>query len=230
MVEPREKEVRTIKRMERRSVVRQALFTNDFLQSKYPHIFKEAAALYNELNTNYPRKPDLRKCLEYKCWKNSTSVNQGKTTVKTRARKPYKYHIIPYGNININPNRSAKEQPQKTMQLNIELIPTPLNKYQEAVVQESNPPSTPQESDPPSTPEEQPLPEPAEADIEPLDEIPPAIVEKIISELRLDPQLSAIMDDVETGMQEQSLELHVPELEIDIPELDQIFDQDDVFW
>ena len=219
--------------MERRSAVRQALFTNDFLQSKYPHIFKEAAALYNKLNANYPRKPDLRKCLEYKYWKNSTVVNQGKTTVKTRARKPYKYCIVPYGNIAINPDSPAKEQPQKTMQLNIELMPVPLNNHQETVVQESNPPSTLQESNPPSTPEEQPLPEPTEADIEPyrpLDEIPPAIVEKIISELRLDPQLSAIMDDVETGMQEQSLELHVPELEIDIPELDQIFDQDDVFW
>ena len=217
--------------MERRSAVRQALFTNDFLQSKYPHIFKEAAALYNELNANYPRKPDLRKCREYMHWKNSTVVKQGKTTVKTR--KPYKYCIVPYDNIAINPDSPAKEQPQKIMQLNIELMPVPLNNHQETVVQESNPPSTPQESNPPSTPEEQPLPEPTEADIEPyrpLDKIPPAIVEKIISELRLDPQLSAIMDDVETGMQEQSLELDIPELEIDIPELERVFDQDDVFW
>ena len=218
--------------MERRSVVRQALFTNDFLESKYPHIFKEAATLYNELNANYPRKPDLRRCREYKCWKNSTGDKQGKTKVKTRARKPYKYRIVPYGNIDIKPDSPAKEQPQKTMQLNIELMPVPIDNQQKTVVEQSGPPSTPHEFNPPSTPEEQPLPEPTEAEIEPynpLDEIPPDLVEKIISELRLDPQLSAIMDDVETEIQE-SLELHVPELEIDIPELDQIVDQDDIFW
>ena len=226
MAETQKNEVRTLKRMERRTEVRQALFIKDFVESKYPEIFKEAAALHNELNASYPRKPDLRRCPEYKCWKNSTPGKQGKTKVKTRARKPYKYCIFPYGNINTQ--EQIKEQPQKVMQLNIELMPVPNDNQQETVIQEHNPPATPHQSDPPSTPEEQ----SAEAPIEPynpLDEIPPDLVEKIITELRLDPQLSAIMDDVQTEMQE-SLELNVPELEIDIPELDQIFDQDAIFW
>ena len=219
--------------------------------------------MYNQLNADYPKKPDLRKCLEFKRWKNCTAIEQGKETVKIRARKPYRYCIAPYDNIIINPGSPTKKQQQKTMQLSIELMSVPRYKTcQETVVeqsgppsapQESGPPSAPQESNPPSAPEEQPLPEPlpeptgdeqplpeplpgpAEDNIDPYkpaEEIPPAIIEKIISELRLDPQLSAIMDEVETGMQdqEQSLELDIPELEIDIPELDQIFDQDDIFW
>ena len=217
--------------MERRTEVRQALFTKDFLESKYPDIFKEAAVLYNELNASYPRKPDLRRCPEYKYWKNSTTDKQRKTRKETRTRKPYKYCIFPYGNINIEEPTKEQPQKQKTMQLNIELMTVPNNNnHQETVIQEHNPPATPHESDPPSSPEEQPT--EAQAQIEPynpLDEIPPDLVEKIINELRLDPQLSAIMDDVQTEIQE-SVELNVPELEIDIPELDQIFDQDDIFW
>ena len=190
MTELNKNEDRTVKRLERRSAVRQALFTCDYIETKYPHIFKEVAELYNELNAFYPRKPDLRRCLEYKCWKDK----QGKTRAsKTRARKPYQYHIVPYDDITVKPS-----QPQKIMQLNIELMPTPFNiQDQETVVQE--PP--PQESDPPSTPEEQHRPEPA-GDIEPYrpdEEIPPAIMEKIIDELRRDPQLSTLMDEVETG-------------------------------
>ena len=213
--------------MVRRSAVRQALFTCDYIETKYPHIFKEVAELYNELNAFYPRKPDLRRCLEYKCWKDNIVGKQGKGKTrasKTRARKPYQYNIIPYDDITVKPS-----QPQKTMQLNIELMPTPFNNQdQGTVVQEP----APQESNPPSSPVEQPLTEPAE-DIEPYrpdEEIPPAIVERIIGELRLDPQLSALMDEVETGIQDENLELAVPELEIDIPELEQINEQDDIFW
>ena len=196
--------------------------------------------MYNQLNTDYPKKPDLRKCIEFKRWKNCIAIEQGKETVKIRSRKPYRYCIAPYDNIIVNPDSPTEKQQQKTMQLNIELMSLPrYNTYQETVVEQSGPPSAPQESNPPSAPEEQPLPEPLPEPTEdnidpykPTEEIPPAILEKIMSELRLDPQLSAIMDEVETGMQdqEQSLELNIPELEVDIPELDQIFDQDDIFW
>ena len=233
MAELSKNEVRAMKRMERRSAVRQALFTCDYIKTKQPHIFKEAAELYNELNAFHPRKPDLRRCLEYKCWKDNIVREQGKGKTrasKTRVRKPYQYNIVPYDDIIVKPS-----QPQKTMQLNIELMPTPFNNQnQETVIQEP----APQESNPPSSPVEQPLTEPAEdiepaGDIEPYrpgEEIHPAILEKIIGELRLDPQLSALMDEVETGIQDENLELTVPELEVDIPELEQIFEQDDIFW
>ena len=271
MTELSKNKVRTVKRLERRSTVRQALFVNDYVEAKYPHIFKDAAAFYNELNANYPRKPDLRRCTEYKCWKNSATGKQWKTTIKPRARKSYTYHIVPYDDITLKPAT------QKTMQLNIELMPAPI--HDQTVVQQFNSPSPPPESDPPSppreynppaTPQQQPLLELAEDDIQPYtpaEEIPPPIIEKIINELRLDPELSAIMDEVETEIQEQNqvqtgiqdlqdpelsaimdeveteiqeqnqvqtgiqdLHVSVPELEIDIPELDQIFEQDDIFW
>ena len=186
--------------------------------------------MYNEINAKYPRKPDLRKCLEFKQWQNSMAIEHGQETVSIRKRKPYKYTRAVYNNIDVNPDSRTVQGKiqQKTMQLNIELMTIPNGNQQETAVQEPGPPASPHESDPPSTPEEQ----PAEAPIEPyspFSEIPPDLVEKIMTELRLDPQLSTIMDDVQTEMQE-SIELNFPELEIDIPELDQIFDQDDIFW
>ena len=271
MAESHKPEVKAQKRFERRSTIRQSLFTSEYLKCKYPHIFKEAATMYNEINTRYPKKPDLRKCLEFKQWKNSVAIEQGQETVAIRTRKPYIYRRASYSNIMLNPDsRTAPEKcQQKTMQLNIELMPLPRgNNHHETVVEESSPPSTPEEHPGrPSTPEEhpgrpeqplpeplqeplqEPLPEPLEDNVDPfrpIDEIPPQIIDKILSELRLDPQLSAIMDDVQTEIQEQvvdipvvhaeypiqeqNLEVDIPELEVDIPELNLITDQDDIFW
>ena len=263
MAESHKPEVKAQKRFERRSTIRQSLFTSEYLKCKYPHIFREAATMYNQINTRYPKKPDLRKCLEFKQWKNSVAIEQGQETVATRKRKPYIYSRASYSNIILNPDsRTAPEKcQQKTMQLNIELMPLPRgNNHHETVVEESSPPSAPEEHPGrPSTPEEhpgrpeqplqEPLPEPLEDNIDPfrpIDEIPPQIIDKILSELRLDPQLSAIMDDVQTEIQEQvvdipvvhaeypiqeqNLEVDIPELEVDIPELNLITDQDDIFW
>ena len=209
--------------MARRSCVRQALFVNDYVEAKYPHIFKDAAAFYNELNANYPRKPDLRRCTEYKCWKNSATGKQRKTAIKTRARESYTYHIVPYDDITLKPVT------QKTMQLNIELMPAPI--HNQTVVQQFNPPSPPPESDPPSPPREynppaapqqQPLLELTEGDIQPYtpaEEIPPLMIEKIINELRLDPELSTIMDEVETEIQEQNqVQTGIQDLHVSVPE------------
>ena len=250
-------EVKAMKRFERRSTVRQALFTSEYLRCKYPHIFKEVATMYNDINTRYPKKPDLRKCLEFKQWKNCMAIQQGKEIMAIRTRKPYKYRMASYSNIKLNPDSptTPEKHQQKTMQLNIELMPLPRgNNYQETVVEESSPPSAPEEhpdrpEQPLPEPLQEPLPEPLEDNIDPfrpVDEISSEILDKILGELRLDPQLSAIMDDVQTEIQEQAvdipvvhaecpiqeqnLEVDIPELEVDIPELDLITDQDDIFW
>ena len=48
---------------------RQAYFISDYVQTKYFHLYTEAAQFYNALNMIYPTKNDLRKTDEYKNWK-----------------------------------------------------------------------------------------------------------------------------------------------------------------
>ena len=50
------------------------MFVNDYVKTKYKDIYQEAAILYNQINQNYPRKPDLRKTVEYRHWKNSIAA------------------------------------------------------------------------------------------------------------------------------------------------------------
>ena len=56
-----------------RSERRQAVFIAEYVQMKYFDIFCEAARYYNQLNTIYPTRPDLRKSLEYRTWKKNTN-------------------------------------------------------------------------------------------------------------------------------------------------------------
>ena len=56
-----------------RSERRQAVFIAEYVQMKYFDIFSEAARYYNELNTLYPTRPDLRKSREYRTWKKNTN-------------------------------------------------------------------------------------------------------------------------------------------------------------
>ena len=66
-----------------RSERRQAVFITEYVQLKYFDIFSEAARYYNELNTLYPTRPDLRKSQEYRDWKkdiNTQIVRQCKQT------------------------------------------------------------------------------------------------------------------------------------------------------
>ena len=184
--------------------------------------------LYNELNGLYPKKPDLRRCYEFKRWKNNIAVNQGQESATIRPEKPYIYTRVEYNNIVLNPVN--KPPPEKVMELNIELMTPPPrgNNVHGTVIEESSHPATPEEHPSgPITPEESPE-EPLEQSVEPfnlLDEIDPGIITKIVNDLRLDPQLSVLMDDVESQIQEQTVGL-----EVDIPELDLITDQDDIFW
>ena len=56
-----------------RSERRQAVFIAEYVQMKYFAIFCEAARCYNQLNTLYPTRPDLRKSREYRTWKKNTN-------------------------------------------------------------------------------------------------------------------------------------------------------------
>ena len=218
-------EYRAQKRNERRSTVRQSLFASEYIKCKYPDIYKEVGLMYNELNNIYPKKPDLRKCREFREWRNDVSVQRGQQTTIVPREKLYKYTRTGYNNMVINPVNEPppEKQPQRTMCLNIELMPPPdCSTVHETVIEEGDVQESIHTPDP--TPQE-PLDQITDLSTIDMDEIAPEVMEKIIDELRRDPQLNSLMDDVETQIEEQTVGL-----EVDIPELDYIMDQDDIFW
>ena len=201
-------EYKNQKRIERKGIIRQSLFVSEYIQCKYPDIYKEVGLVYNKLNTVYPRKPDLRKCREFREWKNNVAVQYGQQTSLIPREKTYKYMRTKYNNMAINPvneppseNPTTQEkQPQRIMCLNIELMTPPRDStVHETVIEEGDwavqesihtPDPTPQEpthTDDPSTPQE-PLEQVIDLSI--IDEIAPQVVEKIIDKLRLDPELN----------------------------------------
>ena len=48
---------------------RQAVFITEYVYVKHFEIYQQAAMLYNKINNLYPKKPDLRKTIEFKNWK-----------------------------------------------------------------------------------------------------------------------------------------------------------------
>ena len=261
MAASRTKTYKIQKRIERKGLIRQSIFISEYVQRKYPDLYHEAAMMYNEINTKYPKKPDLRKCTEFRKWKNSIAVSKGQQTTSIPREKQYRYNRTEYSNIVLNPtNESPIESPttpqengylnqpltQRIMCLNIPLMPPPCDStsYEitieegDRTTQEPNrttDPSTPQEpatqepnqTTDPSTPQEPATQEPAEQCMDPsiMDQIAPEIVEKIIQELRLDPNLKDLMDDVQSQVEEEIIGL-----EVDVPELDYLMDQDLMFW
>ena len=294
------------KRIERKGLIRQSIFISEYVQRKYPDLYHEAGLMYNEMNTKYPRKPDLRKCTEFREWKNSIAVSNGQQTTSIPREKYYKYNRTEYSNIVIKPTNEPPIESPTTQQenrclnpsitprimcLNIPLMSTPCDSTsykitieepnqttdpstpQEPATQEPNQttdPSTPQEPNQttdPSTPQEPATQEPNQTtdpstpqepnqttdpstpqespeqcmDPSIMEQLPPEIVEKIIRELHLDPDLKELMDDVQAQIEEEvqsqieeevqsQVEEEIIGLEVDVPELDYLMDQDLMFW
>ena len=81
----RANELRRIEKSKRR----QAYFISDYMQTKYFHLYNEAANFYNALNTLYPTKYDLRKTAEFRSWRMAFITGQRKTK-----RQPQPYQSI----------------------------------------------------------------------------------------------------------------------------------------
>ena len=66
------------------------MFIAEYIHSKYKDLYREAAIMYNELNKQYPRKPDLRKTQEFRLWKNQMAKANGESPVPVpRDKKIY---------------------------------------------------------------------------------------------------------------------------------------------
>ena len=236
------------KRRESRSNARQAIFVSDYLKFKYSHIYEEAAQEYNYLNRLYPRKPDLRRSVEYRVWKNNLAKQQSLPPSKIPRQKFYKYNHAPYSNIPVSsevvPTGSLISLPysqnpvpesEKIMQLRIPLMALspastqPIEITTEEVIQTST-----ETVEAPTEPIEiiteeviQTSTETVEAPTEPFETsteevIYPSLIDElapeIVDNIIAELRKDSNLKDIITEM-EQQIQIEEGDLDIDIPDL-----------
>ena len=92
------------KRQYYKTTAREGMFVADFVKTKYPEIYQEAAILYNRINQNHPNKPNIRKTVEYRMWKNEIAKANNQPTVpiprqRNQLNKQLLYPSMPIGPI-----------------------------------------------------------------------------------------------------------------------------------
>ena len=209
-------------------IVRRELLITEYVRHKYNDIYSEAAQFYQDLDNAYPDKHDLRKTQEYKAWR--LSVERAHANIQTPDEIVVKASTT--GSRSLSPGQSEQqESPSSTpdqseqqeaqpptekhpyvdnLQLRIPLMPYTSPK---------NHPTTSTET--PETVTEEML---AVDAIRPslCEELPQDLFEKIISELRTEPELK----DIFTNIQEQhefeqiGLDIYIPEHEQDLLEIE----------
>ena len=207
-----------LQRRDNRSKARQAIFISEYVFNKYFNIYHEAAQLFNQINVIHPKKPDLRRSIEFKNWKREL---MGLPKIPERQkRNPDSYpcyqnisfdvQYVPEGvNDNAALAQTVRSVPKKTMQLRIPLMSPPktgktspqegttVNNHEvlDEVLDEGGIESLmPEEGATVNNNEVH--------DIEPslCEDISPEMMEGLLAELRADPNIAAIMDDLETSL------------------------------
>ena len=278
-------ELRKTKRRENRSKVRQALFISEYVYYKYYAVYEEAANFYNQLNTSYPVKHDLRRTDEFKAMKLGIPFQ---IKPKKKTRKLFKQHHDPIpvtlGNnftliceqlaspdqrlngdeqpASTEKSTSSEQGTQKIMQLRIPLMePTLITPTlqtttkkvphkqivdEEVPLESSLNEETPNEivepavftqtlqtlteeviqENPTHVATEEVRPESSTLYPSFNDEIPDDIIERIINELREDPNIKTMMTDIE-----QELEFEELGAELDIFEADRLENElENLMW
>ena len=182
-------------RKNRNDEKRKSALIADYVQHKYTNIYAEAVQVYERLNERHPEKPDLRKTEWYRAWKSNVII----TPPQEPAKLP-KYEDLLELRIPIQRYRTVKhsltvttqtEQPAQEQPVTVEMP-------QEQPVTVEMPQEQPVTVE---MPQEQPVTVEI-PDIEPLqptlgDEIPQDLVDHIIGQLREDPDLKDIFDNVD---------------------------------
>ena len=212
-----------------KTLIRQGMFIAEYIESKYKDMYREAATMYNELNNQYPRKPDLRKTQEFRRWKNRMAKINGESPVPIPREKKYNYKRTTYWNIVLDDAETTpapKDQTpsitnERVMCLNIPLmdVSTSTHKMSHETVIE--------EGDQISPPIEQVM------DPSILDGISPEAFEQIMRELQADPFLKDIMEAVEQEISiaedvDQDITAEINDLEL--PELDDPLEEEMELW
>ena len=90
------------------------MFISDYVKTKYSSIYMEAATMYNEINLYHPKKPDLRKTVEFRRWKNDMAIQNNNPTSPIPRQKTYFYNHMTYPNITIEATTTTTSPPHIT--------------------------------------------------------------------------------------------------------------------
>ena len=219
-------------RTKQRNQEKEDIFISDYIKHKYPNIHAEALQIYEILSKQYPDKIDIRKTNEHKMWKNqgipnmhlalnicqevppeaqmrvifpeattpnpeatapeATTPNPEATTPNPEATAPEATTPNPEAT---TPEPKGKIAYKDNMQLIIPLIKSPVNHpgvvtqtlqiITEEIIQEQ-----PQ-------------------NVDQIDQIEPEILEQLIAELRADPELGSIYEDMEQDAEFEELDMDI---------------------
>ena len=171
---------RRCKRYERR----QAVFVQEYVEAKYRAINDEVMGFYNSLNVLYPAKYDLRKTKEFRGWKKTISGQLTKKSSGSSAKKTQH---------NSGPATTNQEDSQDNSE--------PAATNQEDSQDNSGPAATNQEDNQEST---------ATTGQVAVEVLPPLqvtdqCINQILQDLRNDPDLNTIFNEIEIEMQDDDV-------------------------
>ena len=203
---------------------RQATFISEYVFIKYFTIYQEAAQLFNQINVIHPKKPDLRTSIEFKNWKREL---MGQPKIPTRQKRdpdnhpsyqnisfgqpPNETHDVQYVPEGVNDNAAQAQilqsVPKKTMQLRIPLMSPPKTVNNDEVVDEVLEEGTTVNND-------------GVLGIEPslCEDISPEMMGELLAELRADPNIATLMDEIETSFGDFNIDHSI---DAEHPEIDQ---------
>ena len=169
---------RRCKRYERR----QALFVQEYVETKYRAIYDEVMEFYESVNVSYPTKYDLRKTGEFKKWKKSIS---GQPKKKSSSAKKTEH--------NSGQAASQDNSGQAASQDNSGPAASQDNSGPAASQDNSGPAASQDNSGPAVTVEVLPA------------QLTDQNLSDILQELRNDPELNTIFNEVEIEMEENDV-------------------------
>ena len=195
--------------------VRENRIITGYIQHMHPEVYREAADFYAELNELYPNKKDLRKTNEYEWIKTGSGTKQKKfyTRRKQYQKKKKDSHRIT-DNMNLCiPLMNRVETATETRETTTETPETATETPETATETPETATETPETAtETPETATETPIDmsmcEEIHVDIEPAEFTFPAItdemLEGLIKDLREDPDLDQIFDELDIEFEEES--------------------------
>ena len=187
---------------------RQALFVQEYVETKYRAIYDEVMEFYESVNVSYPTKHDLRKTGEFKKWKKSIS---GQPKKKSSSAKKTEHNSGPAASQdNSGPAASQDNSGPAASQDNTGQAASQDNSGP-AASQDNTGPATSQDNSGPATSQDNSGPATSQdnsgpaATVEVLPLLPDQNLNDILQELRNDPDLNTIFNEVEIEMEENDV-------------------------
>ena len=190
---------RRCKRYERR----QALFVQEYVETKYRAIYDEVMEFYESVNVSYPTKYDLRKTGEFKKWKKSISGQQKK---KSSSAKKTEHNSGPAASQDNSGQAASQDNSGPAASQDNSGPAASQDNSGQAASQDNSGPAASQDNSGPAASQDNSGPA---VTVEVLPLLPPQLTDQnlsdILQELRNDPELNTILNEIEIEMEENDV-------------------------